>query len=47
MRQLAGSKVPRGAAALVAGGYRLTRVTPIDQFVYTGHVELVAGFVRD
>ena len=37
----------RDAAALIAGGYRLTRVTPIDQFVYSGHVELVAGFVRD
>ena len=37
----------RDAATLVAGGYRLTRVTPVDQFVYTGHVELVAGFVRE
>ena len=37
----------RDAATLIEGGYRLVRVTPIDQFVYTGHVELVAGFVRD
>ncbi len=36
----------RDAATLIEGGYRLVRVTPVDQFVYTGHVELVAGFVR-
>jgi len=36
----------RDAAALIEGGYRLARVTPVDQFVFTGHVELVAGFVR-
>ncbi|MCZ6454373.1 MAG: class I SAM-dependent RNA methyltransferase, partial [Alphaproteobacteria bacterium] len=36
----------RDAATLVEGGYRLARVTPVDQFVYTGHVELVAGFER-
>ncbi|MCZ6586992.1 MAG: class I SAM-dependent RNA methyltransferase [Alphaproteobacteria bacterium] len=36
----------RDAATLVDGGYRLARVTPVDQFVYTGHVELVAGFER-
>jgi len=36
----------RDAAALIEGGYRLVRVTPVDQFVFTGHVELVAGFVR-
>ena len=36
----------RDAATLIEGGYRLTRITPVDQFVFTGHVELVAGFVR-
>jgi 23S rRNA (uracil1939-C5)-methyltransferase len=32
----------RDARILVDGGYRLTRVTPIDQFLYSPHVELVA-----
>ncbi|HEV2082726.1 MAG TPA: class I SAM-dependent RNA methyltransferase [Brevundimonas sp.] len=36
----------RDAAALVAGGYRLGRVLPVDQFLWSGHVELVATFVR-
>jgi 23S rRNA (uracil1939-C5)-methyltransferase len=36
----------RDAKLLVAGGYRLTRVTPVDQFRYTPHVELVARFAR-
>ncbi|NKB49767.1 MAG: hypothetical protein GKS02_10460 [Alphaproteobacteria bacterium] len=36
----------RDAATLIAGGYCLTGVTPVDQFVYAGHVELVAGFSR-
>jgi 23S rRNA (uracil1939-C5)-methyltransferase len=36
----------RDARILVEGGYRLTGVTPVDQFRYTDHVELVAKFVR-
>ena len=37
----------RDARALVEGGYRLTRVVPVDQFVWSPHVELVAWFERD
>jgi 23S rRNA (uracil1939-C5)-methyltransferase len=36
----------KDAAALVAGGYALEAVTPVDQFVWSGHVELVAAFSR-
>jgi 23S rRNA (uracil1939-C5)-methyltransferase len=36
----------RDAKILVAGGYRLTRVTPVDQFRYAAHVELVGRFER-
>ena len=36
----------RDAAALVAGGYRLERVLPVDQFLWSAHVELVATFRR-
>jgi 23S rRNA (uracil1939-C5)-methyltransferase len=36
----------RDAAILVAAGYRLARVTPVDQFRYSAHVELVARFER-
>jgi 23S rRNA (uracil1939-C5)-methyltransferase len=32
----------RDAAELVRGGYRLTEVTPVDQFRYSEHVEIVA-----
>lgn len=36
----------RDAALLVAGGYRAGPVTPIDQFLWSSHIELVAGFKR-
>jgi 23S rRNA (uracil1939-C5)-methyltransferase len=36
----------RDARILADGGYRLVRVTPLDQFRYSPHVELVAKFER-
>ena len=36
----------RDAAILIAGGYRLVRVTPLDQFRYSFHVEIVGKFER-
>jgi 23S rRNA (uracil1939-C5)-methyltransferase len=36
----------RDARILAEGGYRLVRVTPVDQFRYSPHVELVAKFER-
>jgi 23S rRNA (uracil1939-C5)-methyltransferase len=36
----------RDARILADSGYRLTRVTPVDQFRYSSHVELVARFER-
>jgi 23S rRNA (uracil1939-C5)-methyltransferase len=36
----------RDVRMLVGGGYRLKRVTPIDQFLYSPHVELVALLER-
>ncbi|MDX1400889.1 MAG: methyltransferase, partial [Kiloniellales bacterium] len=37
----------RDARILTDGGYRLAEVTPIDQFPWSAHLELVAQFVRD
>lgn len=37
----------RDAATLVAGGYRLETVTPVDQFRHSGHVEMVGVFRRE
>ncbi len=36
----------RDAAILISGGYRLETVTPVDQFAYSTHVELVGVFRR-
>jgi 23S rRNA (uracil1939-C5)-methyltransferase len=36
----------RDARILVDGGYRLTAVTPVDQFRHTAHVEIVGRFER-
>lgn len=36
----------RDAAVLLAGGYALTRVVPVDQFRYAPHVEIVGVFRR-
>jgi 23S rRNA (uracil1939-C5)-methyltransferase len=36
----------RDARILADGGYRLARVTPVDQFLYSPHVEIVALLER-
>jgi 23S rRNA (uracil1939-C5)-methyltransferase len=36
----------RDAAILVAAGFQLARVTPVDQFRYSAHIELVGVFER-
>ncbi|HEX9466405.1 MAG TPA: class I SAM-dependent RNA methyltransferase [Alphaproteobacteria bacterium] len=36
----------RDALTLARGGYRLTAVTPIDQFLWSPHLELVGAFTR-
>jgi 23S rRNA (uracil1939-C5)-methyltransferase len=40
------SSFARDAAILVKEGFRMGDVTPVDQFLYSDHVELVAGFSR-
>ncbi len=37
----------RDAKIICDGGYRLTQVTPVDQFVYSPHIELVGVFDRE
>jgi 23S rRNA (uracil1939-C5)-methyltransferase len=36
----------RDARLLLAGGYRLARVRPVDQFLWSTHLELAAFFLR-
>jgi 23S rRNA (uracil1939-C5)-methyltransferase len=36
----------RDARLLIDGGYRLDVVTPIDQFLFSAHIEAVAIFHR-
>ncbi|MGH7114248.1 MAG: class I SAM-dependent RNA methyltransferase, partial [Stellaceae bacterium] len=36
----------RDAARLIEGGFRLEQVVPVDQFVWSPHLELVAVFRR-
>jgi 23S rRNA (uracil1939-C5)-methyltransferase len=36
----------RDARVLVDNGYRLGSVTPVDQFLWSSHIELVAAFTR-
>jgi 23S rRNA (uracil1939-C5)-methyltransferase len=36
----------RDSRHLIDGGYKIERVTPVDQFVYSAHVEVVAVFRR-
>jgi len=36
----------RDARILIGGGYKLAEVTPVDQFLYSPHVEVVAVFRR-
>jgi 23S rRNA (uracil1939-C5)-methyltransferase len=36
----------RDAKILIDGGYRIGEVTPVDQFRYSAHVEIVARFAR-
>ena len=36
----------RDARVLIDAGFRLERVTPVDQFLWSAHVELVSVFKR-
>ena len=36
----------RDAAILVKGGFRASTVLPVDQFLYSDHIELVGSFMR-
>ena len=36
----------RDARALIDVGYKIGKVTPIDQFLFSPHLEVVAAFSR-
>jgi 23S rRNA (uracil1939-C5)-methyltransferase len=36
----------RDARILIDGGYRLDRVIPVDQFLFSAEIEVVATFTR-
>ena len=36
----------RDAAILIGGGFALQRVKPVDQFLWSPHIELVGVFAR-
>ena len=36
----------RDARYLTQGGFRIGTVTPVDQFFWSSHIELVAAFTR-
>jgi len=40
------SSFARDARILVNGGYKIGTVTPVDQFLWSSHIELMAGFCR-
>jgi 23S rRNA (uracil1939-C5)-methyltransferase len=40
------SSFARDARILCEGGYRLMRLVPVDQFLWSPHVELFAQFAR-
>jgi len=42
----AGGAVERDGGVLADAGFRLERVLPVDQFIWSPHVEVVGAFVR-
>jgi 23S rRNA (uracil1939-C5)-methyltransferase len=40
------ASLARDAALLIAAGYRLTQVTPVDMFPQTHHIESVSLFTK-